>query len=218
MAVVAQRHIDATTCNADNVLRTPRVWHIQVEAVHNEDLHVTAAQLCFYNFLSIFSTTLHPDIMATATLPPASDAATSSSSIAAASSSSAEVFKRLHPASYLARFLTKGYRPDGRKLRGWRDVSVNVGECGAALEEEPCTEISLVCRPNELILPGRINIHREWLCACSFRRDHHGLRNQGRGSRAQLGTTSGRIHRWVNCYTPRNAVTGHRVTARGAGS
>ncbi|RSH82145.1 hypothetical protein EHS25_006078 [Saitozyma podzolica] len=132
MAVVAQRHIDATTCNADNVLRTPRVWHIQVEAVHNEDLHVTAAQLCFYNFLSIFSTTLHPDIMATATLPPASDAATSSSSIAAASSSSAEVFKRLHPASYLARFLTKGYRPDGRKLRGWRDVSVNVGSISTA--------------------------------------------------------------------------------------
>jgi exosome complex component RRP43 len=39
----------------------------------------------------------------------------------------AEVFKRLHPDEYISRFLAQGYRPDGRKLDGWRDVSVNVG-------------------------------------------------------------------------------------------
>jgi exosome complex component RRP43 len=39
----------------------------------------------------------------------------------------AEVFKRLHPDEYISRFLAQGYRPDGRKLNGWRDVSVNVG-------------------------------------------------------------------------------------------
>jgi exosome complex component RRP43 len=39
----------------------------------------------------------------------------------------AEVFKRLHPDEYISRFLAEGYRPDGRKLNGWRDVSVNIG-------------------------------------------------------------------------------------------
>lgn len=39
----------------------------------------------------------------------------------------AEVFKRLHPDEYLGRFLAQGYRPDGRKVDGWRDVSVNIG-------------------------------------------------------------------------------------------
>jgi hypothetical protein len=39
----------------------------------------------------------------------------------------AEVFKRLHPDEYISRFLGEGYRPDGRKLNGWRDVSVNIG-------------------------------------------------------------------------------------------
>jgi len=39
----------------------------------------------------------------------------------------AEVFKRLHPDEYISRFLGEGYRPDGRKLNGWREVSVNIG-------------------------------------------------------------------------------------------
>lgn len=39
----------------------------------------------------------------------------------------AEVFKRLHPDEYLDRFLAQGYRPDGRKVDGWRDVSINIG-------------------------------------------------------------------------------------------
>ena len=42
-------------------------------------------------------------------------------------SSAATIFKRLHPEQYLSRFIDKGYRPDGRKLRAWRDVSVNTG-------------------------------------------------------------------------------------------
>lgn len=45
----------------------------------------------------------------------------------ASSSSPAAVFKRLHPAQYLSRFLVQGYRPDGRETRAWRDVSVNAG-------------------------------------------------------------------------------------------
>lgn len=40
----------------------------------------------------------------------------------------AEVFKRLHPDEYLERFLAQGYRPDGRRVDGWRDVSINIGE------------------------------------------------------------------------------------------
>ncbi|KAK4686418.1 exosome complex component RRP43, partial [Tremellales sp. Uapishka_1] len=39
----------------------------------------------------------------------------------------AATFKRLHPTQYLSRFLAQGYRPDGREVLGWRDVSVNVG-------------------------------------------------------------------------------------------
>jgi exosome complex component RRP43 len=42
--------------------------------------------------------------------------------------SSAAVFQRIHPDQYLTRFLDKGYRPDGRRIDGWRDVSINVGE------------------------------------------------------------------------------------------
>ncbi|WVQ76534.1 hypothetical protein IAR50_006204 [Cryptococcus sp. DSM 104548] len=38
-----------------------------------------------------------------------------------------DVFKRLHPAQYLSRFLASGYRPDGRSVSAWRDVSINVG-------------------------------------------------------------------------------------------
>lgn len=43
----------------------------------------------------------------------------------------AQVFKRLHPAIYLSRFLSENVRPDGRSVGydAWRDVSVNVGQC-----------------------------------------------------------------------------------------
>jgi exosome complex component RRP43 len=39
----------------------------------------------------------------------------------------ASIFQRLHPRAYLERFLAEGFRPDGRTLEGWRDVSVNTG-------------------------------------------------------------------------------------------
>lgn len=39
----------------------------------------------------------------------------------------ASIFQRLHPRAYLERFLAEGFRPDGRALDGWRDVSVNTG-------------------------------------------------------------------------------------------
>ncbi|ORY35877.1 ribosomal protein S5 domain 2-type protein [Naematelia encephala] len=52
----------------------------------------------------------------------ASETAESSS---AASVNAAAVFSRLHPDQYLSRFLSKGFRPDGRTVRDWRDVSIN---------------------------------------------------------------------------------------------
>ncbi|WVQ63059.1 uncharacterized protein L199_001210 [Kwoniella botswanensis] len=61
------------------------------------------------------------------TLPPQQPQAESSTSAGTSSAASAEVFKRLHPAQYLSRFLAKGYRSDGRRIRDWRDVSINVG-------------------------------------------------------------------------------------------
>ena len=36
-------------------------------------------------------------------------------------------FQRLHPRTYLERFLAEGVRPDGREPGAWRDVSVIVG-------------------------------------------------------------------------------------------
>ncbi len=40
----------------------------------------------------------------------------------------ATVFQRLHPHSYLSRFVEEGFRPDGREPSDWRDISVNVGK------------------------------------------------------------------------------------------
>jgi exosome complex component RRP43 len=66
---------------------------------------------------------------ATAALPSASINAEAGPSAPPASSAAAAaaVFKRLHPASYLARYLAEGYRADGRKVGEWRDFSVNAG-------------------------------------------------------------------------------------------
>ena len=49
----------------------------------------------------------------------------------------AEVFKRLHPDEYVSRFLSEGYRADGRKLNAWRDVSVNIGKSPSFMLREP---------------------------------------------------------------------------------
>ncbi|KAK1922907.1 ribosomal protein S5 domain 2-type protein [Papiliotrema laurentii] len=67
----------------------------------------------------------------TATQNPASSGqpmAESSTSAAAA----AAVYQRLHPDSYLSRYLAKDYRPDGRTVKQWRDVSINAGSISTA--------------------------------------------------------------------------------------
>lgn len=46
--------------------------------------------------------------------------------------SRAQVFRRLHPHAYLDRFLSEGFRPDGRTPEEWRDVFVNVGSISTA--------------------------------------------------------------------------------------
>ncbi|KAI0371452.1 ribosomal protein S5 domain 2-like protein [Pilatotrama ljubarskyi] len=64
-------------------------------------------------------------------------AATSAS--ASSSSNSAEqdalkalTFQRLHPKTYLERFVAEDIRPDGRDFDEWRDVSLNVGSISTA--------------------------------------------------------------------------------------
>jgi exosome complex component RRP43 len=44
----------------------------------------------------------------------------------------ADLFKRIQPGEYLARFLAQGYRPDGRELDEFRDASINVGSISSA--------------------------------------------------------------------------------------
>ncbi|KAI0758196.1 ribosomal protein S5 domain 2-like protein [Fomes fomentarius] len=41
-------------------------------------------------------------------------------------------FQRLHPKTYLERFLAESVRPDGRDFDEWRDVSLNVGSISTA--------------------------------------------------------------------------------------
>ncbi|KAH7905245.1 hypothetical protein BJ138DRAFT_798166 [Hygrophoropsis aurantiaca] len=55
---------------------------------------------------------------------------TSTVSADEADSLRAQIFQRLHPRTYLERFLTENVRPDGQKFGEWRDVHVNVGERG----------------------------------------------------------------------------------------
>ena len=69
---------------------------------------------------------MYPDILATMAAAAVADNQAGPSSTTTAGER-AEVFKRLHPDEYISRFLEEGYRPDGRKLNGWRDVSVNIG-------------------------------------------------------------------------------------------
>ncbi|RPD67466.1 ribosomal protein S5 domain 2-like protein [Lentinus tigrinus ALCF2SS1-7] len=41
-------------------------------------------------------------------------------------------FQRLHPRTYLERFVAENVRPDGRDFGEWRDISVNVGSISTA--------------------------------------------------------------------------------------
>ncbi|EAL23044.1 hypothetical protein CNBA8110 [Cryptococcus deneoformans B-3501A] len=86
--------------------------------------------------------------MSTATAPAPTAAASGTTNVGGANA--AAVFKRLHPASYLSRFLSSGYRPDGRPILPsssfqstasasasaaddvWRQVSINTGSISTA--------------------------------------------------------------------------------------
>ncbi|KAH9854882.1 ribosomal protein S5 domain 2-type protein [Lenzites betulinus] len=57
---------------------------------------------------------------------------TSSSGATEQDALKALTFQRLHPKTYLERFLAENVRPDGRDLDEWRDVSVNVGSISTA--------------------------------------------------------------------------------------
>ncbi|TDL30067.1 hypothetical protein BD410DRAFT_811430 [Rickenella mellea] len=46
--------------------------------------------------------------------------------------SSALTFQRLHPRAYLERFISEGFRPDGRTSDDWRETSLNVGSISTA--------------------------------------------------------------------------------------
>ncbi|EIW61518.1 uncharacterized protein TRAVEDRAFT_35012 [Trametes versicolor FP-101664 SS1] len=59
-------------------------------------------------------------------------AASSSSSSAEQDALKALTFQRLHPKTYLERFLAEDVRPDGRNLDEWRDVSVIVDSISTA--------------------------------------------------------------------------------------
>ncbi|WWD20524.1 hypothetical protein CI109_105000 [Kwoniella shandongensis] len=69
---------------------------------------------------------------ATSSAPAQPEASTSTAAASTSAAAAAAVFQRLHPSQYLSRFLSQGYRPDGRKVRSWRDVSVNVGSISTA--------------------------------------------------------------------------------------
>lgn len=47
-------------------------------------------------------------------------------------STTAETFRRLHPRTYLSRFLAEHIRPDGREPSDSRDLSINVGSISTA--------------------------------------------------------------------------------------
>lgn len=96
-----------------------RQWRGPVEGVHQLSLP--------YSRVPFLLATI---VMAVPAQLPSSEPTPSGEPPVAGPSSSAAVFKRLHPSSYLSRFLTQGYRPDGRKTRSWREVSINVGQSG----------------------------------------------------------------------------------------
>jgi hypothetical protein len=88
----------------------------------------------------------------------------------------AEVFKRLHPEEYISRFLAEGYRPDGRKLNGWRDVSVNIG-------------IYCLLDANAGADEYRLSINSRWISIDQNGRDDDGMWDQGGNCRTRFSKT-----------------------------
>ena len=64
----------------------------------------------------------------------------SSSSSAEQDALKALTFQRLHPKTYLERFLAENVRPDGRDLDEWRDISLNVGPCCSLFAFRSCSK------------------------------------------------------------------------------
>ena len=78
----------------------------------------------------VFAPAQTPSLVMAAVAPTQPEPSTSASAPVSHPLSS-QTFKRLHPQAYLERYISEGYRPDGRKLgsssESWRDVSVNPG-------------------------------------------------------------------------------------------
>lgn len=98
-------------------------------------------------------------------------------------SAAAAVFKRLHPEQYLSRFLSKGYRPDGRKLGESRQASINTGEQSVNSEDFG----------SHL----RLHIDCKWVRSCQNRRHHCRMWHQSRDRRARSLPPRRGLHWWV---------------------
>ncbi|KAL7408997.1 ribosomal protein S5 domain 2-type protein [Mrakia frigida] len=119
------------------------------------------------------------------TTPAASTSAAPLPAPAASHPLSSQTFKRLHPQAYLERYISEGYRPDGRKLGGgdesWREVSVNPGSVSTASGSSLVRigETTIVCgikaeifepelyRPNQGCLVPNIDLPS--LCSSKFK-------------------------------------------------
>ncbi|KAF9516830.1 hypothetical protein BS47DRAFT_1390417 [Hydnum rufescens UP504] len=128
-------------------------------------------------------------------------------------------FQRLHPRTYLERFLAEGIRPDGREDDGWRPVSVNTGSIttadGSALVRVGDTTI--VCgvkaeiaepdleRPGEgFIVP---NIDLSAICSPRFKSGPPGEEAQVLSERLNEAiTASGVVPLTSLCIEPGKAV------------
>lgn len=94
------------------------IQHVFIVSCKSTDHDDSALQL---------DTDQYTSIMAVAVAEPPVSAGSSSQPTSTGEGSTLEVYKRLHPDSYLSRFLSDGYRPDGRTIQAWRDVSINCG-------------------------------------------------------------------------------------------
>ena len=94
--------------------------------------HLEILDISTSNLSSLLHLALCPhsrsNMAAAAPISHAQNGETSTSVSPEASSAAAgAIFRKLHPESYLQRYLVKGFRPDGRGVIDWRDVSVNAG-------------------------------------------------------------------------------------------
>jgi hypothetical protein len=91
-------------------------------------LELCILSTCYYNFSKRGGNTTHSKKFAIVSMA-SSTIATNTSE---ADALKAAIFQRLHPRSYLERFLAEGFRPDGRDLEEWRTIEFNVGSISTA--------------------------------------------------------------------------------------